>query len=186
MSSVDHFETIVRDHYQPLFRFAMSLTRAEEDARDLTQQTFFVWATKGGQLRDLSKVRTWLFTTLHRAFLAAQRKQARFPQQGLEEVSEQLPALDLETADRVDSSHVLAALGRVDEIYQAAVALFYLNDCSYKEIAEILMVPMGTVKSRVARGILQLRALLGLVEPAPASAPAGWAPCAEASERRAA
>jgi RNA polymerase sigma-70 factor (ECF subfamily) len=48
----------------------------------------------------------------------------------------------------------------VDEVYQAPVALFYLEDCSYKDIAEILDVPMGTVKSRISRGIGQLQALL--------------------------
>jgi RNA polymerase sigma-70 factor (ECF subfamily) len=48
----------------------------------------------------------------------------------------------------------------VDEIYQAPVALFYLEDCSYKEIAEILDIPIGTVKSRMARGIGQLQTIL--------------------------
>jgi DNA-directed RNA polymerase specialized sigma subunit, sigma24 homolog len=53
MNSADPFETIVGEHYEPLFRFALSLTRMESDARDLTQQTFYVWATKGHQLRDI-------------------------------------------------------------------------------------------------------------------------------------
>jgi len=74
MNSAEQFEAIVSEHYEPLYRFAMSLARMEADARDLTQQTFYVWATKGHQLRDLSKVKTWLFTTLHRAFLEARRK----------------------------------------------------------------------------------------------------------------
>jgi hypothetical protein len=60
----------------------------------------------------------------------------------------------------VDSSQVLSALARVDKVYQAAVALFYLEDCSYKEIAAILDVAVGTVKSRIARGIAQLRGFL--------------------------
>ena len=55
---------------------------------------------------------------------------------------------------------VLLALARVDEVYQAAVALFYLEDYSYKDIAEILEVPVGTIKSRIARGIEQLRRIL--------------------------
>jgi len=55
---------------------------------------------------------------------------------------------------------VLHALAQVDEIYQAPVALFYLEDCSYKEIADILNVPIGTVKSRMARGIAQLQTIL--------------------------
>jgi RNA polymerase sigma-70 factor (ECF subfamily) len=58
MNSADPFEAIVTEHYEPLYRFAMSLTRVEHDARDLTQQTFYVWAKKGHQLRDSSKVKT--------------------------------------------------------------------------------------------------------------------------------
>src|SRR2546426_8567022 len=138
MNSADQFETIVSQHYEPLFRFAMSLTRAESDAQDLTQQTFYIWATKGHQLRDVTKVKTWLFTTLHRAFLAARRRQVRFPHHDLEAVSQELPTVSPQTVNQLDSLPVLSALGRVDEIYQAAVALFYLEDCPYKEIAVIL------------------------------------------------
>ena len=160
MNSADQFETIVCEHYEPLFRFAMSLTRVESDARDLTQQTFYVWATKGHQLRDISKVKTWLFTTLHRAFLATRRRQSRFIHDELEAVSDQLPVHSPELANQADCSQVLSALARVDEVYQAAVALFYLEDCPYKDIAAILEVPLGTVKSRIARGIAQLREIL--------------------------
>src|SRR5712675_1831611 len=91
MNSAEHFEAIVCEHYQPLFRFAMSLTRMESDARDLTQQTFYVWATKGHQLRDITKVKTWLFTTLHRAFLESRRRELKFSHQELDQVSDQLP-----------------------------------------------------------------------------------------------
>jgi len=160
MSSADQFEAIVSEHYEPLFRFAICLARVEANARDLTQQTFYIWATKGHQLRDISKVKTWLYTTLHRTFLAARRRQSRFIHDELEAVSEQLPAISPELANRVDSSQVLSALARVDEVFQAAVALFYLEDCSYKDIAAILEVPVGTVKSRIARGIAQLREIL--------------------------
>ena len=160
MNPADQFEVIVSEHYEPLYRFAMSLTRVEAEARDLTQETFYVWATKGHQLRDVSKVKTWLFTTLYRAFLVGRRRQIRFPHDNLEEVSEQLPAPTPDLVNQTDSSQLLAALGRVDEIYQAAVALFYLEDYSYKDIAVILEVPIGTVKSRIARGLSQLRGIL--------------------------
>jgi RNA polymerase sigma-70 factor (ECF subfamily) len=170
MNSADQFEAIVCEHYEPLFRFAMSLTRSESDAWDLTQQTFYIWAKKGDQLRDISKAKTWLCTTLHRAFLKSRRRQVRFPHQDLEEVSEQLPAFSPALADQVDSAQVLSALAQVDEVYQAAVALFYLEDCSYKDIAEMLAVPLGTVRSRIARGIMQLRGILGVIDPEPASA----------------
>ena len=68
-------------------------------------------------------------------------------------------------ANTLDSPQVLAALAKVDEVYRAAVALFYLEDYSYREIADVLEVPVGTVKSRIARGILQLRQLLDFDSP---------------------
>jgi RNA polymerase sigma-70 factor (ECF subfamily) len=157
MTSADLFEIIVREHYEPLLRFAMNLTGVESDARDLTQQTFYIWATKGHQLRDLSKAKTWLFTTLNRAFLTGQRKQIRFPHHNLEDLSKELPAPCPELLGQADCSQVLPALASVDEVYQAAVALYYLEDHSYKDIAVELDVPIGTVKSRIARGIAQLR-----------------------------
>jgi RNA polymerase sigma-70 factor (ECF subfamily) len=160
MKSDEQFEAIVNEHYEPLFRFALSLTRAESDARDLTQQTFYVWATKGHQLRDITKVKSWLYTTLHRAFLNGRRREIRFYHHDLDEVPDQLPALTPEFANQVDSSQVLVALAGVDEVYRAAVALFYLEDCPYKDIAAILEVPIGTVKSRISRGLLQLRQIL--------------------------
>jgi RNA polymerase sigma factor (sigma-70 family) len=160
MASGPDFESLVALYYEPLYQFAFSLTRAEADACDLTQQTFYVWATKGHQLRDHSKVKTWLFTTLHRQFLETRRKQTRFPHHELSEVDDELPTLSPQTANHVDSAQVLRTLAQVDDVYQAPVALFYLEECSYKEIAEILEVPLGTVKSRIARGIGQLQKLL--------------------------
>lgn len=154
------FESLVARFYQPLYQFAFSLTRAEADACDLTQQTFYVWATKGHQLRDASKVKTWLFTTLHRVFLESRRRQTRFPHYELSEVLLELPTLPPDAINKLDGAQVLEALGKVDAAYQAPVALFYLEDCSYKEIAEILNVPIGTVKSRMSRGIAQLHSLL--------------------------
>jgi RNA polymerase sigma-70 factor (ECF subfamily) len=164
----DEFAQIVAQYYEPLYRFALSLTRAEADASDLTQHTFYAWATKGHQLRDHSKTKTWLFTTLHRAFLGGYRRRSRFPHHGLDEVAvEDLPVSTPAYSDAVDSTQVLSALEKVDEVYQAAVALFYLEEYSYLEIAEVLEVPLGTVKSRIARGIAQLRTLMGIELPEP-------------------
>ena len=160
MNSADQFETIVSEHYEPLFRYAMSLTRSESDGRDLTQQTFYVWATKGHQLRDISRVKTWLFTTLHRNFLQARRRQSRFSTQDLEAAPEEPPVSAPEFSDYVDCTVLLPALAKLDKVYRTAVELFYMDDCSYKEIAEILEVPVGTVKSRIARGIEKLRHIL--------------------------
>jgi RNA polymerase sigma-70 factor, ECF subfamily len=160
MASSLEFESVVAHYYESLYQFAFSLTREEAGACDLTQQTFYVWATKGHQLRDPSKVKTWLFTTLHRQFLESRRKQARFPHQDLEQADDELPVISPETTSRLDSARVLQALSQLDDLFQAPVALFYLEDCAYKEIAEILAIPVGTVKSRISRGIAQLHKLL--------------------------
>lgn len=160
MVSSLNFESVVAHYYEPLYQFAFSLTRTEADACDLTQQTFYVWAAKGHQLRDASKVKTWLFTTLYRHFLESRRRATRFPHLELGAVDHELPTILPQAVSRLDTAQVLGALARVDEVFQAPVALFYLQDYAYKDIAEILDVPMGTVKSRIARGIGQLQKLL--------------------------
>jgi len=166
MASAWDFDGLVARYYEPLYQFAFSLTRAEADACDLTQQTFYVWATKGHQLREKDKVKTWLFTTLHRQFLESRRRHARFPHQELEAADLELPVVHPGEFSRLDTAQVLATLARVEESFQAPVALFYLQDCSYKEIAEILKLPLGTVKSRISRGIAQLQKMLAKDLPA--------------------
>src|SRR5437773_10796633 len=88
-----NFERVVAHYYESLYQFAFSLTRTEADACDLTQQTFYVWACKGHQLRDKTKVKTWLFTTLYREFLETRRKQTRFPHYELSQVNGELPTI---------------------------------------------------------------------------------------------
>jgi len=156
------FEGLVTAHYRALYQFAFSLTNSDADASDLTQQTFCIWAIKGSQLRDVTKVKTWLFTTLHRAFLAAHRRQIRFSHLELSQVEEELPRLSPAVAAQPDVHQLLQALKQLDAGHQAAVALFYLEDCQYKEIAQILGVPLGTVKSRIARGLNKLHGLLAI------------------------
>ena len=155
-SSAMDFESLVEQHYRGLYQFAYNLARDEAEAGDLTQQTFLIWARKGHQLRDPTKVKTWLFTTLHREFLQTRRKQVRFPHYELDEVAGELPAVLPTMVDQMDGAAVLASLAQVNELYRAPLALFYLEDYSYKEIAEILGVPIGTVQSRIARGKGQL------------------------------
>jgi RNA polymerase sigma-70 factor (ECF subfamily) len=159
------FETVVSSYYAPLYRFAFSLTSSEADACDLAQQTFYLWATKGHQLRDPAKVKSWLFTTLHRAFLGTRRSQTRFPHFELTEMETELPVIAPETARQLDAAQAVEALGRIEDVYRAPVALFYLEDCSYQEIADILEVPLGTVKSRMARGLTQLKHIFSEATP---------------------
>jgi RNA polymerase sigma-70 factor (ECF subfamily) len=167
MAQVPEFENVVAHHYGPLYQFAVSLTRNEAEACDLTQQTFYIWAAKGHQLRDVSKVKTWLFTTLHREFLGSRRRQTRFPHVELDDASVDLPVVPPASVNQLDSEQLFGALEQLDEVYRAAVVLFYLEDYSYNEIAEILDIPLGTVKSRLTRGLQRLHHLLTNVPPKP-------------------
>ena len=169
------FQSLVDLHYGPLYRFAMSLTRTESDACDLVQQTFLTWATKGHQLHDPSKVKSWLYTTLHRAFLESRRRITRFPHLEITEAEAELPSVEPDLVSRLDAQDVVRLLGQVDEQFQAAVALFYLEDYSYNEIAGILEVPLGTVKSRIARGLAQLKQLVLRASSSPGKAKGGVA-----------
>lgn len=154
------FDQVVTEHYAMLYRFALSLTRHEAESLDLTQQTFYLWATKGGQLRDTAKLKSWLCTTLYREFLGDRRHAQRFPQVDISLVEDELPAVESEVVAQMDAALVMAALLEVDEIQRAPLTLFYIEDRSYLEIAEILGVPIGTVMSRLARGKQQLRRIL--------------------------
>jgi RNA polymerase sigma-70 factor (ECF subfamily) len=155
------FTQLVDAHYAALYRFALSLTKNPSDAGDLTQQTFFIWARKGEQLRDAAKAKSWLFTTLYREFLRGRRRAEHVT--ALEDLppgenDPAAPAIDLVAG--MDAGFVMEALQGVDEIYRVPLTLFYLQDLAYKEIADALEVPIGTVMSRLSRGKIQLRATL--------------------------
>ena len=163
--SGDIFTQLVDAHYTALFRFALSLARNETDACDLTQQTFYVWASKGHALRDATKAKSWLFTTLYREYLRNRRRGQRWSS------IEDLPPAEADIADeeidrvrRLDGALVMETLAAVEESFRAPLTLFYLEDFSYAEIAETLGFPIGTVMSRLSRGKAQLRALLSARE----------------------
>jgi len=155
------FADLVEAYYAALYRFALSLARNPADASDLTQQTFFVWATKGSSLRDTAKAKTWLFTTLYREFLRIRRRNGRITAiEDLPPAEKDPPDLDIDIVGRMDSKLVMEALQEVEEVFREPLMLFYLQDLSYNEIAEILSVPIGTVMSRLSRGKVHLRSRL--------------------------
>lgn len=154
------FEQIVETFYEGLYRFAFSLCRSESEASDLTQQTFLIWAKKGEQLRDKSKVKTWLFTTLYREFLGFKRKYSRMNFMESETLESELNAVEPDSIRKLDAGVVMDSLAQLEDTYRVPLALFYLDQHSYKEIATILDVPIGTVMSRLSRAKSQLRQLL--------------------------
>ena len=155
---MSEFEQLIDAHYQALYRFGMSLTRDSDKASDLVQETFCIWAAKGDQLKDRSKAKTWLFTTLHREFLSQRRRSSRFSDDPINEEGAAAVASSQDDAERqVDGQRALELLGALEENYRVPLTLFYLQQHSYKEIAQIIDVPIGTVMSRLSRGKELLR-----------------------------
>ncbi len=167
MSGDPEFEELVNRYYRDLYRFGFSLTGNEADACDLTQETFFVWARKHLQLKNPANAKAWLFTTLHREFLKICRRQKRFVDESAEEAIENAPEVSPDCVNRIDSRTLLRFLAELDEDHRAALVLYYMEDLAYKEIAEVLGIPLGTVQSRIARAKIQL--LRRLSEPSPAA-----------------
>jgi len=157
----EEVERLVTAHYEPLFRFALSLVGNRAEAADLTQQTYFTLAAKGGQIRDLANAKSWLYTTLYREFLALRKQRDRMARIDPEDASlEETTSVPAEAVRRAEAGMVMEALTQVRETFRVPLALFYLDDLSYKEIAEILSIPPGTVMSRLARGKAELRSRL--------------------------
>lgn len=154
---MEEFENLVDQYYQPLYRFGYSLAKNPDRASDLVQQTFVIWAQKGHQLRDRSKAKTWLFTTLYREYLGTARRSQRHPEMEIGEVEHELPVEEKDSGRQIDAQRAVALLGELDESFRAPLTLFYLQQHSYKEIAKVLDVPIGTVMSRISRGKEQLR-----------------------------
>lgn len=161
MELVPTFRELVDCHYEGLYRFAVSLSRRPSTAEDLVQQTFLQWARKGHTLRDGTKAKTWLFTTLYREWLGIARREKRI------EMVEFNPDVhdgggdgNEDAIEPEDVLMVNVALDRLDDSFRVPLVLFYMKDMSYKKISEVLDVPIGTVMSRLSRGKDMLRKAL--------------------------
>jgi len=146
------FEALVDEHYEKLYRFAYSLGGDPDLASDLTQQTFYVYARKRSQIRDPRRTKAWLFTILHREFIALKRKSSRHPQFEIQMMEHELPTIEPEGVVKLDAQILMATLQRLDERFREVLVLYHIDDLAYREIAEILKLPIGTVMSRLARG----------------------------------
>jgi RNA polymerase sigma-70 factor (ECF subfamily) len=85
------------------------------------------------------------------------RHHTKFPQVDLEDAAQDIPAVAPSVFNDIDGGTVVGALAQVDDVFRAPLTLFYLDELSYKEIADVLGVPIGTVMSRLSRGKAQLR-----------------------------
>ena len=117
------YEQAVALHHEDLHRFALSLARNPEEARDLTEESYCRLLSKSAQLRDRTKVKSWLFTTLYRVFLGWKRHEKRFPHFEFSAAESQLPALTADAVDRMDGAVVMAALiGASDFVLPVSLA----------------------------------------------------------------
>lgn len=151
------YEHVVTAHHESLYRFAFSLAGNSDDASELTQETYVRLLNKGSQLRDRSRVKSWLFTTLYRIFLGWKRRQRRFPHIEILSIENELPPLCPEMPDEMDGETAMDVVLELEEHFRVPLVLFYLQCLSYREIAEMLEVPIGTVMSRLSRGKALLR-----------------------------
>ena len=154
------YEHAVNSFYEGLYRFAFSLVGNEHDAGELTQETFARLLTKGGQVRERFKVKSWLFTTLYRIFLGWKNREARLPHYEISSVEHDLPPVTPALLDYLENDAVREALLAIEEHYRLPLTLYYLEDHSYQEIATLLDIPIGTVMSRLSRAKTLLRAAL--------------------------
>ena len=148
-----NFEGIVDLHYKNLYYFALNMTRNGSDAEDLVQQTFLKLAKNYSKIRDITKVKSWLFSTLYRQFIDQKRKVNRYPEIQYEETStDALVAEPSGIGKGVDAATVVTALKGLKESLRVPLTLFYFEQYSYQEIADVMELPLGTVMSRLYRG----------------------------------
>ena len=159
---------LVEEHYQSLYRYAYRLSGAAADAEDLTQEAFCKAQAQLGTLRDPDRAKPWLFSILRNAYLHRARSDRAHKQVPLDAVGE-LPGDPPPDVPEVGPEELQRALNDLPEGFRTPVILFYFEDMSYRDIAEQMDLPIGTVMSRLARAKTHLRDRL--MPAAPAAAP---------------
>lgn len=159
------FQELVRPHLDSMRRFARAFCKNESDADDLAQDALVKAFRSFSSFDGRSSLSTWLYTIAKHQFLDYRRgklfhwraRETEF--EDSEPVSQPNPERLVDERERV---HTLwAALRRLDEKFRTAIVLAEVEGLTYEEIAVIEAVPIGTVRSRIARAKEQLRVLLG-------------------------
>jgi RNA polymerase sigma-70 factor (ECF subfamily) len=163
--SAPNLSELVRLHYALVYRYAYRLCGSAEEAEDLTQQAFLAAHQRLYQLRDANSAKSWLCAILRNTFLTrvtSQRGQKMVPLHGFwDPVQEQGPASNF------DSNELQQVLNELPEEFRTPLILYYFEEFSYRQIAEHMDVPIGTVMSRLARAKTHLRRRLEALQSAP-------------------
>jgi len=150
---------LIDAHYELLYRYAYRLSGNAADAEDLVQDTFGKAMRKLDQLRNPERVKPWLYRILRNLYLHRVRDEKRRRVVPVDNLGE-LPARDDNGVPAIDPQRLQAALDELDEAFRSPVILFYFEGFSYREIAEQMDLPIGTVMSRLARAKTYLKTAL--------------------------
>jgi RNA polymerase sigma-70 factor (ECF subfamily) len=159
MASAAGLHSLIDAHYEALYRYAYRLTGSAADAEDLTQEAFGKAIARLPQLREPERVKAWLFRILRNLYLHKVRDEKRHRVVPLDAVGD-LPGREAEATPDIDPARLQQALGELDEGFRTPLILFYFEEFSYRDIAEQMDLPIGTVMSRLARAKAYLRAKL--------------------------